>query len=71
MTDVNIKNANTQDSNSLIYKLNQNIININQNGLSSLDKTTIGADLDGYTLVDWIIDPITEYPTLNYTLESN
>ncbi len=60
MTENNMKGT---DNNSLIYKLNANIQNINLNGIDE--------DLKDYTLVDWIIDSSTGYPTLNFKLEGN
>ncbi len=68
ITDANMKNPDGNDQNSLLYKLNQNVTNLNSVGLSSIDES-IGTDLDDYTLVNWIIDPTSGYPTLNYNLE--
>ncbi len=70
MTDVNMKNTDGNDSNSLLYKLNQNVQSLNSAGLSSIDSETIGTDLDDYTLSSWKIDPTTGYPTLDYNLET-
>ncbi len=70
ITDANMKNPDGNDSNSLLYKLNQNVQNLNSAGLSSIDSETIGTDLDGYTLSSWKIDSTTGYPTLDYNLET-
>ncbi len=66
ITDANMKNTNGNDTNSLLYKLNTNVQTLNNQGL-----TTYSEDLKDYTLVDWIIDPTTGYPTLNFKLEGN
>ena len=63
ITDANMKGT---DNNSLLYKLNTNVVTLNNQGL-----TTYSEDLKDYTLVDWIIDPNTGYPTLNFKLEGN
>ncbi len=66
ITDANMKNTNRNDSNSLLYKLNTNVGTLNNQGLAVYSE-----DLKDYTLVDWVIDPTTGYPTLNFKLEGN
>ncbi len=57
MSEIEIK------SQTFVDTLNSNINNI--------DLESIDPDLKDYTLVDWVIDSSTGYPTLNFKLEGN
>ena len=59
MSETDMKNNNGNDSNSLLYKLNTNVGTLNSQGLAVYSE-----DLKDYTLVDWLIDSNTGYPTL-------
>ncbi len=66
ITEANMKITDVNNINGLLYKLNNNVQTLNNQGLA-----TYSEDLKDYTLVDWITDSTTGYPTLNFKLEGN
>ncbi len=49
----------------------QSFVDVLNSNINNIDLGSIDSDLKDYTLVDWVIDSNTGYPTLNYNLESN